>query len=100
MVLNIPFHTDLIMLRDKRQQKIDAWFVHANARRTHYDFQPGMKVYVLTDCKSKLDPVYQGPYKVVRVHTNGTVTLQLSANMTDTPFISHVSKFPAHKSVC
>ena len=63
MVLNIPFHTDLIMLQDRRQQKIDARLVHANARRTHYDFQPGMKVYVLTDHKSKLDPVYQRPYE-------------------------------------
>ena len=38
MVLNIPFHTDLIMLRDKQQHKINAQLVCANAR-THYDFQ-------------------------------------------------------------
>ena len=49
MVLNIPFHMDLIILQDKRQQKIDTWLVHANAWRTHHDFQPGMKVYVLMD---------------------------------------------------
>ena len=67
LVLNIPFHTDLIMLRDKLQEKIDTQLVHANARRTHYNFQPGMQVYVLTDHKSKLDPVYQGPYKVISV---------------------------------
>ena len=56
VVLNIPFHTDLIMLQDKQQQKIDTRLVHANnARRTHYNFQPGTKVYVLTDHKQLFD---------------------------------------------
>ena len=90
MVLNIPFHTDLVMLRDKRQQKIDACLVCANARRMHYDFQPGMKVYVLT--KSKLNPVYQGLYEIVHVHTNGTVMIQLSENMTDRVNICHLKQ--------
>ena len=82
MVLNIPFHADLLMLRDKRQQKIDSRLVYANARRTFHDYQPGMQVYLLTG-RDKLDAVYKGPYPVVATHTNGTVSIQLGPELVD-----------------
>ena len=83
MILNIPFQTDLILLQEKRQQKIDARLKHANSKRKHFDFQPGMKVFVSTARNSKLDDVFQGPYEITATHTNGTVTIKLSENMTD-----------------
>lgn len=83
MILNIPFQVDLLLLRDKRQQRIDDRLVRDNARRTHFDYQPGMQVYLLTARKSKLDPIYQGPYMIIATHTNGTVTIRLKPNVTD-----------------
>ncbi len=83
MILDIPFQADLIMLQSMRQQKIDQRLISANARCISYDYQPGMNVYLLTARKSKLDPVYAGPYPIVLTHTNGTVTIQLSTNVRD-----------------
>ena len=83
MILNIPFQADLLLLQEKRQKNIDDRLVRANEKRSLIDFQPGMQVYVLTSRKSKLDPVYDGPYEIIRTHTNGTVTIRLSPNVTD-----------------
>ena len=83
MVLNIPFEVDLILLKEKRQLKIDDRLIRDNVRRSHVDYQPGMNVYVLTSRKSKLDKVYDGPFPIVATHTNGTVTVQLSPYVTD-----------------
>ena len=83
MALNIPYQADLLLLQEKRQQKIDQRLLHANAKRQYFDYQPGMKVYLLTDRKSKLQPVHKGPYDIVNTHANGTVTIQLNDHMTD-----------------
>lgn len=83
MILNIPYQVDLIQLQQSRQQKIDDRLIKANAKRNHIDYQPGMMVYVLTARKSKLDPVYKGPYKIINTHTNGTVTICLTPYVTD-----------------
>ena len=83
MVLNIPFEVDLLLLRDRRQLKIDERLIRDNANRSHVDYQPGMKVYVLTARKSKLDKVYSGPYPIEATHSNGTVTIRLSPYVTD-----------------
>lgn len=83
MVLNIPYQVDLLLLQKNRQVKIDNRLIRANATRSNLDYQTGMRVYVQTARKSKLDPIYQGPYEIVSVHTNGTVSIRLSENMTD-----------------
>jgi transposase InsO family protein len=83
MILNIPYHADLLALQSKRQQKINLRLLRANAHRKFIDYQPGMKVYILSARKSKLDPIYKGPYEVVSTHTNGTVTVRLRDDVTD-----------------
>ena len=47
------------------------------------DYQPGMMGYVLSAQKSKLDPVYEGPFEIMQTHTNGTVTIRLANNVVD-----------------
>ena len=83
MVLNIPCHADLLLLQEKRQQKIDMRLIRANAKRKFVDYQPGMQAHSLTGRKSKLNEVYKGPYEIVYTHTNGTVAIRLSADATD-----------------
>ena len=57
MILNIPFQVDLLHLRQQQQQKIDKRLIAANAKWSYFDYQPGMRVYVLSARKSKLDPI-------------------------------------------
>ena len=83
MLLDIPFQADLIMLQQKRQQQIDNRLIRENSKRKFYDYQPGQQVYVLRDRNSKIDAVFDGPYVIERVHTNGTVTIRLNPTTVD-----------------
>ena len=83
MILNIPYQANLLLLQQHRQKKIDDRLIRANAKRSFIDYQPGMMVYVLTARKSKLDPVYEGPFEIMQTHTNGTVTIRLANNVVD-----------------
>jgi len=78
MHLNVPFVTDIVSITENRQLQTDARLKRENLRRSHHDYQIGENVYVLNHFSSsdKLKPVYKGPYKVVRVHTNGTLTIE------------------------
>ena len=83
MVLNVPYHADLLLLQEKRQQKIDMRLIRANAKRKFIDCQPGMQVHLLTGRKSELNEVCKGPHEIVYAHANGTVTIRLSVDVTD-----------------
>jgi hypothetical protein len=47
-------------------------------RRITYDYQQNQEVLKLVYEPSKLEPRAVGPYHVNAVHTNGTVTIQLT----------------------
>ena len=80
MFLDIPFITDLLTLRDLRQQKIDLRLLKANQRRVQHDFRVGEQVLKRQPVspQDKLKPSNVGPFPITRVHTNGTVTIQLT----------------------
>ena len=48
----------------------------ANRHRISHDYQPNDEVMILTYKPDKLDPRAEGPYRINRIHTNGTVTIQ------------------------
>ena len=78
MYLDIPIQADLITLRDLRQRQIDVRLLSENARRRPYDFKVGDQVYVING-RSHGDQAAmrkRGPYPIVTVHTNNTVTIQ------------------------
>jgi hypothetical protein len=86
MVMNIPFVADLTLIRDHRQQLIDQHLLTSNRKRISYDYQPNQEVLKLVYEPAKLEPQAVGPYHVNAVHTNGTLTIQL------TPYtIEHIS---------
>ena len=71
MFLNLPLITDIVMLTqlDSRLVKINScWIVHNCA--------VGDKVYYCNFDRDKLEAVHFGPYEVLHVHTNNTVTLK------------------------
>ena len=55
-----------------------------NRSRLDYDYQVGDMVYVTdNDVKRKLAPKKKGPFCIIQVHTNATVTIQCSMNVTE-----------------
>ena len=83
MILNIPLIVDFELLRQRQQLLIDKNLVRANAKRVNYDYQPGQKALKLVYKPKKLDPQAEGPYNINKIHTNGTVELQLTDDLTE-----------------
>jgi len=82
MNLDIPLMADVLTLQQLRQRQIDHRLLRANAGRRSHDFQVGDQVLVqrMLNHSAQLEPTYRGPFPIVQVHTNGTVTVRLSPN--------------------
>ena len=83
MIMDLPFVADLLLLRNKRQQLIDYNLRRENYRRRSFDYQPGQWVLELTTSPGKLRQSTKGPYRVDRVHCNGTVSIRRTENIVD-----------------
>jgi len=80
MILNIPFHADLIVLQQHRQQLIDKRLLRANAKRLRHEYKVDdlvSRLDTLPPAGDKLGPTAKGPFKITRVHHNGAVTIAL-----------------------
>jgi transposase InsO family protein len=93
MVLNVPLITDLQQLQKRRQELIDRRLLAANARRYAYDYQQGDQVLKLMYQPDKLAPRAIGPYPVTRVHTNGTLSIELSPGVIERINIRRVKPY-------
>ncbi len=78
MVLDLPLIADLQLIQQRRQQLIDQRLIIANRRHFSYDYNVGDEVLKLVYKPDKLEPRARGPYRVQRVHANGTLTIRLS----------------------
>jgi hypothetical protein len=78
MVMNIPMMLDLTLVQQNRQRLIDQHLIESNRKRFAYDYQVNQEVLKLEYKPDKLAPHATGPYWVMSVHTNGTVTIQLT----------------------
>ena len=78
MLLNIPIVTDIISITENRQLQTDLRLERENRKRSHFDFQVGGMVYVQNHFSSadKLKEPWKGPFKILRVHVNGTLTIE------------------------
>jgi transposase InsO family protein len=75
MLLNIPILADLQALHSKRTTLVQRNLAVANRRRIRYDYQPGQRV-AIKNVQDRLGIRSEGPFSIVQVHTNGTVTIQ------------------------
>ena len=77
MLLNIPIVTDIISITENRQLQTDLRLERENRKRSHFDYQVDGMVYVQNHFSSadKLKEPWKGPFKILRVHTNGTLTI-------------------------
>ena len=93
MFLNIPLVADILTLTKNRQALIDARLIRANRRRIKHEFKVGQQVFVnVPNRDHKLDLVKRGPFPILQVHTNNTVTLQRGP-IIERINIRHISPF-------
>ena len=78
MLLNIPIVTDIISITHNRQLQTDLRLERENKRRSHHEYTVGQQVYLHNhySAADKLKPAFLGPYKILQVHTNGTLTVE------------------------
>ena len=78
MLLNIPIVTDIISITENRQLQTDLRLERENRKRSHFDYQVGGSVFVQNHFSSadKLKEPWKGPFKILRVHSNGTLTIE------------------------
>ena len=83
MLLDIPLIADIQTLKQARQAQIDHRLLRANTKRKPIDFREGHKIYLERPRKpgDKLRPLFTGPHDILRVHTNGTVTIRRGPNL-------------------
>ena len=80
MFLDIPIIADILTLQQHRQGLVDKRLLKANAGRISHDYAVGDTVYKKNHIglSDKLKPTLSGPHSITQVHTNGTVTIQIS----------------------
>ena len=77
MLLDIPLIADIHTLTQNRQALIDKRLLQANRRRTRHEFKVNDQVFIkVHDRPNKLSLVCIGPFPIIQVHTNNTVTVQ------------------------
>jgi transposase InsO family protein len=93
MVLNIPLVTDLQQLQKRRQELIDKRLIEANTKRFAHDYAVGDEVLRLAYRPDKLEPRAFGPYTITRVHTNGTLSIEVSPGVVERINIRRVKPY-------
>ncbi|KAL7578081.1 hypothetical protein ACA910_015014 [Epithemia clementina (nom. ined.)] len=83
MYLDIPFVANILALSNARQAKIDQRLLRENTRRRRHEYRVGEQVYVHNhhNASNKPKPIFFGPYPILQVHTNNTVTLLRDCNV-------------------
>ena len=81
MVINAAYVANWKRLSDLRATQALKNNTRENKKRRPHTYNVDDTVYIRnTDITKKLDPM-KGPFKIVQVHTNGTVTIQRSVNV-------------------
>ncbi len=84
MFLNIHSIADWHAITQRREHLIHEKLTRENQKRRGYNFTPQQMVLKKKWKPEKLGERTSGPYKIVQVHVNGTVTIQLRPGQTET----------------
>jgi transposase InsO family protein len=93
MVKDLPFIANLQLISEHQQQLIDTQLITQNQKRISYNYQPGQEELKLQYEPNKMDPRATSPYRVNAVHTNGTITIQLTSHTIELISIRRVKPF-------
>ena len=93
MWLDIQYKANWAEIRLRKQSLIDKGVVKENKGRIQHDYAVGDKVlYTLPGIIPKLNQPREGPFKVMQVHVNGTLTIQ-RGSVTDRVNIRNISPY-------
>ena len=95
MVLDIPVIADLKLLSEYKEALINKNLIRENRKRISHDYQVGDEVTKLVYRPNKLEPRTEGRYPITRVHTNGSVTIQLTPVVTERINIRRIKPYRA-----
>ena len=99
MLLDIPVLCDILTLTKHRQALIDKRLLKANAKRINHEFKVGEKVFIKNFSRThKMQQVRLGPYPIIQVHTNNTVTIDRNP-IHERTSIRHIIPFRGSTSV-
>ena len=95
MVIPATYLANWHQINARRKQNVLYDNARENRTRIPHDYNIGDYVYVMSkDIQHKHDPVKQGLFMIIKVHTNATVTIQRSSSVTERINIRRV--YPAH----
>ena len=83
MFLNVPLASDWHAITQKREHLVNYRLERQNKKRRTYDYAPNQMVLKKVYDPTKLGVRADGPYKIEKVHVNGTVTIALKAGITE-----------------
>ena len=93
MLLNVPVFADWQLLQTRRTQLVNAALMRMNTKRRSYDYVVNQQVLKDVHKPPKLRVKRTGPYRVAQVHTNGTLTIELSPDVTEQISIRQLSPY-------
>ncbi|GFH50558.1 hypothetical protein CTEN210_07034 [Chaetoceros tenuissimus] len=77
MLLDISYEHDYQATWQRKQRQIINDNIRENSKRIDHDYKVGDRAYIIKDSNyRKLTGPHEGPYNIIQVHTNGTVTIQ------------------------
>jgi hypothetical protein len=83
MFLNIPLIADWHAITQRQEHLINENLMRQNQKRRGHDYAPQQLVLKKNGSQKKLGKRTSGQYKIVQVHVNGTVTIQLRPGVTE-----------------
>ena len=85
MFFDLPFLTDILALQNTQQHLVDTCLLRENAACISHNYQVSDQILkkLVLSLSNKLKPSFTGPHEITQVHTNGTVTIHLSDNVTE-----------------
>ena len=79
MLFNIQHIADWRAIKQRRQEVINQNNRRENSKRIRHKYRVGDKVLFRNKKANKYEQPYLGPYKIIKVFQNGTITLQKGA---------------------
>ena len=83
MIFNIKHTANWEYIRARKQRIINKNNERENSKRKHYEYKVGDQVLLHKGTQNKYETPYAGPYNILKVNKNGTVSLKVKA-VTDT----------------
>jgi hypothetical protein len=77
MLFNITHLANWKIISKKKQTQVESDNLRENKGRVSHDYEPGEFVYIVPDgIHRKYEWKHEGPFRIVAIHTNGTVDIQ------------------------